>query len=161
MVECSKPTLVSCDECYKPFANKAALEKHVATSHIVCECCNKKFDIEGMKKHERTLYAKELANEVGICIKFFNTGECKYKFCKYSHDIEAHEEGRKMNGACYYFFHKGYCSNGITCRKSHDEEWLLKKQKDNGICLKIAYGKKCEFGLACFRSHDLEGHFKR
>ena len=144
-----------CDFCIKPFANKAALKVHLREQHIECSHCNKMFDAEGLKKHERMLYAKELVNEVGICIFFVNKGHCKFgDECRYSHDIEAFEEGRKMNGACMRHFN-GFCNDGVKCRYSHDGLWLLERQDKNGICIKFAQGKKCEYGFACFHSHDL------
>ena len=159
MVE-SKKKIVFCDFCIKPFNGQAALNKHVNEKHIECSHCNKMFDAEGMMKHERYLYAKELVNEVGICLFFVNKGICKYgDDCMYTHDIEAYEEGRKLNGACMRHFNR-FCPEGMKCRYTHDGEWLLKKQDANGICIKYAQGKKCEYGFACFHSHDLVAYRK-
>ena len=89
--------------------------------HNKCGHCGLMFNGKDFEKHTRKLYAKQLVNEVGICLYFVNKGTCKYgDECRYSHDVQAIEEGRKLNGACMRYFNKGSCSNGITCKQSHD-----------------------------------------
>jgi len=87
-----------------------------------------------------------------VCDYFVKTGTCKFKNCKWNHNLVPISE------ICWFFASNGNCNSGSKCRFEH----MLEKdalevygqfRKTKGECQNFITAGTCKFGNKCFYSH--------